>query len=214
MALPREELVKEVDHMLQTNRYDPAILPRLEEFVTMQVTENFYDADTNFAILKIYQFHPSKYNAQIVSKILIKALMSIPTSDFLTCLYLIPESRQINEPIPVITQLARLLETGQFKNFWAASGACRGLLEGVPGCLDSFREFMLDVVGRTYRSLEIATLQDILDIAQEDAEKLIVGRGWAIAEGVVSVPPNEENQPRPPTMDEHLSFKQVASKML
>ena len=73
---------------------------------------------------------------------------------------------------------------------------------------------MLDVVGRTYRSLEIATLQDILDIAQEDAEKLIVGRGWAIAEGVVSVPPNEENQPRPPTMDEHLSFKQVASKML
>lgn len=210
----REELESEVVDLLHGNRYDPAILPRLELFVDYQVSQNFYDVDTNLAVLKLYQFHPTTYNASTVSKILIKALMATPSSDFLTCLYLIPEKRQVNEPIPVISRLANMLERGNFMEFWRESGACKDLLESVPGSMDAFRELMLDVIGRTYTTVELKTLGQTLALNDPDVITSMSGRGWNIKDDVVHIPPNEENQPCEPSLDEHLSFKQVASRML
>lgn len=207
-------LENEVMELLQSHRYDPSILPRLEEFVNCQVTHNFCDPETNLAVLKLYQFHPETYNASTVSKILIKALMNLPTSDFLCSLYLIPERRQIDEPIPVISRLARLLETGRFTDFWAASGSCAQLLASVPGSLEAVRDFMMDVVSRTYKTVDVPILADILNLDQDTVVATIKERGWRVVDGIVTCPSTEENQPRPPTLDEHLSFRQVASKML
>ncbi|CDF35530.1 Translation initiation factor eIF3, subunit K [Chondrus crispus] len=207
-------LDKEVMELLQSHRYDPTILPRLEEFVNCQVTHNFCDPETNLAVLKLYQFHPETYNASTVSKILIKALMNLPTSDFLCSLYLIPERRQIDEPIPVISHLAQLLETGRFTDFWAASGSCAQLLASVPGSLDAVRDFMMDVVSRTYKSIDVPILAEILNLDEPGVVAAANARGWNLANGTVTCPSTEENQPRPPTLDEHLSFRQVASKML
>lgn len=208
------DLEHEVMQLLQTRRYDPSILPRLEEFVNYQVTQGFCDPDVNLAVLKLYQFYPDKYNTSIVSKILIKALMNLPSTDFLCSLYLIPERRQVDEPIPVISRLAGLLETGRFTEFWAASGTCADLLASVPGSLDAVREFMTEVVARTYRTIDVSRLGEILDLDENGVMELLQAKGWTESDGVVSCPGNDENQPRPPLMDEHLSFKQVASKML
>lgn len=208
------ELENEVMQLLQTRRYDPSILPRLEEFVNCQVTHSFCDPDINLAVLKLYQFYPDKYNASTVSKILIKALMNLPSTDFLCSLYLIPERRQVDEPIPVISHLASLLDTGRFNDFWAASGTCAELLTSVPGSLDAVRDFMIEVVSRTYKTIDLSTLADILNLDQGNVAKIIEAKGWSIAGGLVTCPSTEENQPRPPTLDEHLSFKQVASQML
>lgn len=207
-------LEDEVMELLQTRRYDPSILPRLEEFVNYQVAHGFCDPDINLAVLKLYQFYPDKYNASTVSKILIKALMNLPSTDFLCSLYLIPERRQVDEPIPVISQLAGLLDTGRFKDFWAASGACADLLASVPGSLNAVRDFMMEVVGRTYQTIDVSALGEILNLDEEGVRKIIEAKSWVEKNEVITCPGNEENQPRPPTMDEHLSFKQVASKML
>eukprot|EP00177_Eucheuma_denticulatum_P003690 GFKZ01006688.1.p1 GENE.GFKZ01006688.1~~GFKZ01006688.1.p1 ORF type:complete len:217 (-),score=25.97 GFKZ01006688.1:1170-1820(-) len=207
-------LEDEVMQLLQTRRYDPSILPRLEEFVNYQVTQGFSDADVNLAVLKLYQFYPEQYNAVTVSKILIKALMTLPSTDFLCSLYLIPERRQVDEPIPVISRLANLLETGRFTDFWTASGACADLLTSVPGSLDAVREYMISVVTRTYKTIDVTTLGEILNLDDSAVLQMVQERGWEEANGVVICPGNSENQPGPPTMDEHLSFKQVASKML
>lgn len=209
-----ETLEVEIIRLLRTNRYDPAILPRLEEFVSYQGSNGFCDPDANLAVLKLYQIFPNKYNPLVVAKILIKALMSLPATDFLVCLHLIPERRQVDEPIPVITQLANLLERGEFKQFWDASGACRDLLESVPGSIVAFREFMSDVVSRTYHTIQVTTLSEILDLSLEDAQTHASSRGWTVQDDVITIPPNEDNQPKPPVMDEQLSFKQVASNML
>lgn len=211
---PGEELENEVMGLLQNRRYDPEILPRLEEFVSYQVSHRFCDPDVNMAVLKLYQFFPDKYNASVVSKILIKALMNMPSTDFLCSLYLIPERRQVDEPIPVISRLAGLLETGRFVDFWEASGACADLLASVPGFLDSVRDFMVEVVGRTYRTIDVSTLGQVLNLEEAQVLEVVQTKGWTEAKGVITCPSNEENQPRPPMMDEHLSFKQVASKML
>lgn len=209
-----EDLEKEVMQLLQTRRYDPSTLPRLEEYVDYQVSAGFCDSDVNQAVLKLYQFYPDRYNAATVSKILIKALMSLPSTDFLGSLYLIPERRQVNEPIPVISQLASLLETGRFKDFWDASGSCADLLASVPGSLVAVREFMISVIARTYHTIDSSTLGQILNLDKAGVSEIVQAHNWHEADGIVTCPDNEENQPRPPTLDEHLSFKQVASKML
>ncbi len=209
-----EKLESQVMELLQTRRYDPEILPKLEEFVEYQVSHQFCDPDANLAVLKLYQFYPDKYNPATVAKILIKALMNLPSTDFLCALYLIPDRKQVDEPIPVITQLQGLLETGRFKDFWETSGSCAELLASVPGSIEGVREFMLSVIGRSYKSIDKSTLAELLNLDDAAIDDIVKKQGWDESAGVITLPDNEENQPRPPTMDEQLSFRQVASKML
>ena len=77
--------------LLETQRYNPEILPELEAYVDTQCTNGTYNLDCNWAVLKLYQFHPEKNNILILAKILAKALMHLPTTDYLLCTYLIPE---------------------------------------------------------------------------------------------------------------------------
>ncbi|KOB71839.1 Eukaryotic translation initiation factor 3 subunit K [Operophtera brumata] len=46
-------------------RYNPANLQTLERYVEMQSKENTYDLEANLAVLKLYQFNPEKFNADI-----------------------------------------------------------------------------------------------------------------------------------------------------
>lgn len=210
-------LEEEVGALLQTQRYDPVILPKLEAYVDHQVTSGrgHCDSDANLAVLKLYQFYPTRYRPDTVSKILIKALTTLPSTDFLTALYLVPDHHQVNEPLPVIAKLADLLETGAFVEFWEAAGMCRTLLESVPGSLDAIRDFMLSVVRRTYRTIDVAVLRGLLDLPEARVREVCAENTWEVDnDGVVSIPVNEENQPRPPTGDEFLSFAMVAKKML
>jgi translation initiation factor 3 subunit K len=209
-------LEDEVVGLLQTRRYDPEILPRLEAYVDHQVAcgRSLTDADSNLAVLKLYQFYPARYRADTVSKILIKALMTLPSTDFLCALYLVPDRRQVDEPIPIIAKLAGLLETGCFKEFWEASGSCKELLESVPGSMDAVRSFMVGVIARTYRCIDVPVLGELLSLPDDAVRVLCAENEWPVVDAVVQVPANEENQPRPPTGDESLTFRQVAAKML
>lgn len=209
-------LENEVIGLLQTRRYDPDILPRLEAYVDHQVAGGraLNDPDSNLAVLKLYQFYPAHYRADTVAKILIKALMTLPSTDFLCALYLVPDRRQVDEPIPVIAKLAELLETGCFKEFWEAAGSCRELLESVPGSLDAVRDFMASVVARTYRCVDLPVLGELLELEEPGVREVCAANQWEVADGVANIPANEENQPKPPTGDESLSFAQVAAKML
>lgn len=78
--------------LLEKSRYDPSILPQLEQYVTSQCTNATYDLDCNLATLKLYQFHPDKSNPTIIAKILVKALMNLPRTDYLLCTYLVSEA--------------------------------------------------------------------------------------------------------------------------
>lgn len=207
-------LESEVMMLLQNRRYDPNILPRLEEFVNYQVEKRFCDSGANLAVLKLYQFYPTQYNPTIVAKILIKALMSLPSTDFLCALYLIPERKQVDEPIPVIMRLQELLETGKFQTFWEESGSCIQLLESVPGAIDAIREFMVAVIARSYKSIDKKVLVLLLKLDDNGLRKVMDKEGWKEVNGVVVLPENAENQPKPPVHEEQLTFRQVAEQLL
>ena len=84
--------------------------------------------------------------AQVVAKILAKALMSIPSTDFLLCTYLISEQIKVDAVVEALYNLSGLLEQAEFKTFWETypSSAAAPLLAAIP----DFEEKIGDVSAR------------------------------------------------------------------
>lgn len=78
----------EIHKLLETKRYAAETIEPLEKYVG----SGSYDFEADHALLKLYQFFPSKNNTAIIAKILVRALAQIPACDFTQHLYLIPES--------------------------------------------------------------------------------------------------------------------------
>ena len=94
----------EVAQVLSTGRHDPNSIPALEAFVKAQVQNKTYHSDANLALLKLYQFFPNKRNDAIMLQILCKSLTKL--SDFLPCMYLLPESIQSNPGASDVIKMA------------------------------------------------------------------------------------------------------------
>lgn len=78
----------EIHQLLEKHRFEIETIAPLEKFVA----SGPYDFESDHALLKLYQFHPSKSNTTIISQILVRALAQIPACDFTQHLYLIPEA--------------------------------------------------------------------------------------------------------------------------
>lgn len=83
-AMSQEEIHK----LLETKRYAVETIEPLEKYVS----SGSYDFEADHALLKLYQFHPSKNNTAVIAKVLVRALAQVPAFDFVQHLYLIPES--------------------------------------------------------------------------------------------------------------------------
>ena len=100
-------------------RYNPENLTRLELYVEEQAAENCYDLEANLAILKLYQFNPHCFRADVVVNILLKALTNLPHTDFVVCKCLIDmQLAEESEAIREVIGLHNQLETCHFKDFW------------------------------------------------------------------------------------------------
>ena len=189
--------------LLQKERYNPEILPKLEAYVEAQCKENTYDLDANLAVLKLYQFHPDTTNVAVVSKILLKALMKLPSTDYITCSYLIPERVQEMELIASIASLASLLETCSFRQFWTALAPLREeTLSGLPGFDAAVREFVCVSMSITYQAIPLSHLRESLSLDGGELTAFIKARGWAVEGEVVKVTLNDDNQAKPKKPDE------------
>ena len=96
--------------LLASSRHDPAILPQLEAYVDQQCKDRSYDLDANLAVLKLYQFHPDQLKVPTVAKVLAKALMNLPATDYLACTYMLSDRVLADEQITGIVAAASKLE--------------------------------------------------------------------------------------------------------
>ncbi len=80
-----------ISTLIENNRYNIEILPQLENYVQTQVDSQSYHFDANHTVIKFYQFNPEKIQKMIVGKILVKALMNLPSNDFQLLMFMIPE---------------------------------------------------------------------------------------------------------------------------
>ena len=175
--------------LTESNRYDPSIVPQLEAYVETQCADQTYDIEANLALLKLYQFHPETLKVPLVAKVLVKALMNLPQTDYLACMYLVPERVLDEEPIKTVAAVAALLETCSFRKFWEEAAPLRAeLLAGTPGFDTAVRNFMLRTFEITYQSVPAAHLKASLGFDSDaDFAALVSARGWTVAGDLVKM---------------------------
>lgn len=60
-----------------------------------QVSSITFSLDANLALLRFYQFSPASAKTGVIVKVLLKAVMQLPSPDFKACVHLIPERLQV-----------------------------------------------------------------------------------------------------------------------
>lgn len=196
------------------DRYNPENLATLEKYIAMQAQENTYDLEANLAVLKLYQFNPGHYQTSVTLQILLKALTNMPHTDFTLCKCLIDAVKHDEEPIVRVMQLADMLETCQFKEFWARLEADPDFTVNIKGFDDSIRKFVCHVVSATYQTIPLETLTELLGgIPDSQVKQWISKYGWNLQnDGTIYVTNQEENI-KTKNITEKITFDSVSGIM-
>jgi len=167
----------------------------LEEYIKEQARDNFFDLEANLAVLKLYQFNPQMTDKGTIVLILLKALTSMPKTDFVLSKCLVESSLLEEEPVNTILSLHNLLETCKFDAFWSELAANHGLLLGVNGFEDSIRKFISHVIKITYQRIEKSTLRSLLGgLADNQLAHWMNLNSWKeVEDGLVMIANQEEN---------------------
>jgi translation initiation factor 3 subunit K len=191
-----EQMRTQIKQMLRgIDRYNPNNLQILEKYICDQSRDNSYDLEANLAVLKLYQFNPQMTEKSIVVKILLKALTSLPNTDFVLCKCLIESSLLEEDPLNTILNLHQLLETCRFQEFWRELIARPQLIVGITGFEDSIRKFICHVIKITYQTIEKTSLRSLLGgLADNQLSFWMNQNGWKdIENGFVFISNQDEN---------------------
>ncbi|XP_028759969.1 eukaryotic translation initiation factor 3 subunit K-like [Neltuma alba] len=200
----QQQQVGYAEQLVAVNRYNPDILPDLENHVNEQVSSQTYSLDANLCLLRLYQFEPERMSSQIVARILVKALMAMPAPDFSLCLFLIPERVQMEEQFKTLIVLSHYLETGRFRQFWDEAAKNRHIVEAVPGFEQAIQGYAIHVLSLTYQKVPRSVLAEAINIEGLALDKFlehqVANSGWVIEKGhgkgqLIVLPRNEFNDP-------------------
>jgi len=215
-----EDLVSGVD------RYNPANVGILEDYLYHQIRSEEYDCLANLAILKLYQFNPGLYNPDVIINILIKSLTASPLPDFNLCISLLDErttSANLDEPdplpslLPILKGLHNLLYRCRFPAFWETyrSEELESLRDNYTvecvGFENSVREVVLRAVKATFTQISAARLGSYLDLRGAELEEYVQTLGWTLdtSSSVIAIPPNPDNQIEATIVQESISLPQL-----
>ncbi|KAH9946695.1 initiation factor 3 [Amylocystis lapponica] len=215
-----EKLVTGVD------RYNPNNVGILEDYLYHQIRSEEYDCLANLAILKLYQFNADMYNPDVVINILIKALTSAPFPDFNLCLSLLDERTANPNPdepdplpslLPTLTALYNLLQQCRFAAFWVLyhSDQVESLRDNYTvecvGFEDSVRDVVIRAVTAAFTRIGSERLGTYLDLSGDKLDAYITKLGWVkdSTTGVVTVPPNPDNQIESTVVQENIQLSQL-----
>lgn len=150
-----------------------ADMAALEAGVEAQLTGSAYDFRANKSLLKQYQFRPDLAKVDCVAKVLILALMHLPSADFLALSYLVGKLE--TEPkVKLIKQLDEMLEGAKFQEFWTMLASPEAAeVSTVRGFTSSARQFILLKLQSSHRSLSKADFQSSLGMTDIEFDSFI-----------------------------------------
>ena len=206
-----QTLTEQADYFLKNERWNPP-----EDLLEALVDEQFagaaqYHLSANLALLKQYQFKPDRRDPVFCAKILVLAL-SRP-HDFLSYMYMLPESVQCAEPVSTLARLSALLEACKFAEFWDSvrtEGQSVALLKDMQFA-EGVRAHIARVLGAMYQNCPLNIVVDSMRFAS-DAEMaaFFSARKWVHQGDMVSIPGNGENQTKQVKFREIMSFNKLA----
>lgn len=151
-------------------------LPLLTKYLDDQLANNHYDVEANMTVLKLFAMHPTIKDFDVMRKVLLKCLMAFPSTDFQQCTFLIPEADQ--PEIKQIMELATLLETAKFKQFWKAAEELP-LMKQTKGWEATVRDVVATCVSTTYRGIQTSTLAEFFNVKEgKDFDALVKKYQW------------------------------------
>ena len=206
-----QTLQAQTEHYMANDRCHIPI-ELLEAFVDEQVTAGTYHMKANLALLKIYQFNPSARNLDFIAKILIKAL-SHP-SDFVSYMYLLPESVQCAEPVSTLSSLSTLLEACKFSQFWEqvrTQGPNIPVLKSFPNFHKDVQSHIAGVIASTYQNVPCSVVVDCMQFSNDsERDTFLKTKGWTLNGDNITIPANAENIDKVVQFKEKMSFPQLA----
>ena len=207
----QQSLTEQAEYFLKNERWNPP-----EDLLEALVDEQFtgaapYHLKANLALLKQYQFKPDRRDPTFCAKILVLAL-SRP-QDFLSYVYMLPESVQCAEPVSTLARLSALLEACKFAEFWdgvRTEGQSVDLLKDMsfaPGV----RAHIARVLGATYQNCPLNIIVDSMRFESDtEMDTFFSARGWTRVGDTVTIPPNGENEAKQMKFREVMSFDKLA----
>jgi len=151
-----------------------------EKSVDIQMSKGTYDFASNKALLKYYQMSlvsNDSAKTDIISDILVLALMRLPSTDFLSLSYLVPgKLATVSPKIKLIQKCADHLERAQYKEFWAEYLiAPHAVFSGAIGFEQTIRQIILNNIGETFRNISKAQLCPMLGFESSSLSSFLTG---------------------------------------
>jgi len=207
-----------------STHFDRSTIDALEANLAAQVRDGKYDFENNLAILKVYQCCPDRINERHMTSMMIKALMNLPSNDFLLLSSVIPvldpriasTSAPVSQPFRLI-ELAAHLEKAEFRQFWKKVNEWKDLnLESVPGFRDSMQKYIMAVLQCAYRSVSRSILAASLNMEEgtPEVDMKIEEMKWKSDSNLVTFPANADNQTRTRKFKESIQFDQLSDVIL
>eukprot|EP01135_Chromosphaera_perkinsii_P008457 Nk52_evm25s1360 gene=Nk52_evmTU25s1360 len=215
-------------------RYNPEHLPEFEEYIKTQCSTRTYDCEANQAVLKLYQFNPARCNTKIIALVLLKAMMNLPSTDYVLSLHLVSEKNHTEGIIAKIEALGLLLETCQFKQFWEKIKGSDDSDEDdkhvqniikleMNGFDDAIRNYVAHVLAISHQSIKKEFMAELLNLNKTGCpsidEFVASGadsstNGWTMNGDSVEFPVTEDNQVRPKRLVEKMDISSFTKLMV
>ena len=145
---------EELREAIEESAYNADLIPDLQAYVKQSLGESDYELDLYLGLLRLYQYFPSRFNADTCKAVLAKTMTSFPENHFLLALYLLPDEHLAREDGPVfsLVRTAKILENCLFEEFWQerAKGEHKKLFDSIKGFDDAVRRYVLLSVTITF----------------------------------------------------------------
>ncbi|KAF8444298.1 armadillo-type protein [Terfezia claveryi] len=205
-------------------RYNPETTSIFQDYVQQQCESRTYDCYANLALLKLYQFNPHLTKDETITNILVKALTVFPGPDFSLCLHLLPPNillpttsatDTLAEAVQKLHTLSILLESGQYKEFWATLDSDDLYADLVADCIgfeELIRVRIAMATAQAAREVDRKVLEGWINMEGEDFEGFVREVcQWTIGDGdKVIIPVNNDNEAKTTVTRENVKFDQFS----
>lgn len=226
MASPRDEVFRVLRNM---ERYNPGNLALFTNFVKETCQDGTYELEPYLAVLKLYQFNPAKFDLETTKTILLKTLTNLPANDFTLCLYLLPEEQHQEPSIAAFIELAYMLESCMFSQFWEYLKLNANILAAkvkithdkmdqhvpveIKGFTESIREYVAYVIKITYQVISTKIASDMLGISGAELQEFAGKKGWKIQADDTIFIAHQDDIVKSKNIVESIHFENLASLM-
>ncbi|UIZ26081.1 hypothetical protein KXD40_001627 [Peronospora effusa] len=186
--------------------YEEIHVKILETYLTEQMQNSFVDIDANLALLKLYQLYPSTSNVENVANILIKGVMTLPSTFFTGASTMIPESTSEDVNVKAALETGFLLQSCLFEDFWKMDLT---VANKVQGFVESVRAYILTAISRSHSVISIDVLKAKLNVSDEEVAEIVAAEKWTLSGNLIQITPNEDNQMQAKKVQENIEFEDV-----